>query len=246
MHKFRIIHFSFTLLALITLLSCGSSPSTITITPNDPTIGLAATQQFTATANYSNIFGNTTTEDITSSVTWASGTTTVATIDAKGLATGVASGTTTITATYGSISASTNLVVGGTATTDVYVVGNVYSGGSIPTIWKNGVKTDITTLYTYAEANSVYVSGTDVYVAGYHLSSIPGNPNPASVWKNGTVTDFPMACDAGAYSVFVNGTDTYVAGYYGDCSTSIAALWKNGVKTDLNLTGTDAVARQFS
>ncbi|MEI6092474.1 MAG: Ig-like domain-containing protein [bacterium] len=241
MNKCKTTYVLFMLLSLITFLSCSNSPSTITITPKDPTIAVATTQQFTATAHYSYIFGNTKTEDITSSVTWSSGTKTVATIDTKGLATGIANGTTTITATYESISASTNLVVGGTAIADVYVVG--YSSDSTPTVWKNGVKTDLTTINE--AAYSVYVSGTDVYVAGTRLNTtdIPAHFVP-TVLKNGNITDLPvMGCDARAYSVFVSGTDVYVAGYYGDCATYIAAVWKNGVRTDLNLTGTDAMAR---
>ena len=49
------------------------------------------TQQFTATGTYSDA----STADLTGSVTWASATTRVATINAAGLATGVDAGTST-------------------------------------------------------------------------------------------------------------------------------------------------------
>src|SRR5262249_59145559 len=62
-------------------------------------------QQFTATGKYSD--GST--QNITSQVTWASSNTTAATINASGLATGVAAGSTTISATLGAVSGSTGL-----------------------------------------------------------------------------------------------------------------------------------------
>ncbi len=79
----------------------------ITVTPANPTIYLGNTQQFTATGIYSD--GST--QNLTSQVTWSSGTTTVATISGGGLATGVALGSSLITATLGAISGSTTLTV---------------------------------------------------------------------------------------------------------------------------------------
>ena len=79
----------------------------IAVTPSQPSISKGATQQFTAMGTYA----DNTVADITSSVTWSSGLSGVATIDASGLATGVAPGTSTIRATYGSLSGSTTLTV---------------------------------------------------------------------------------------------------------------------------------------
>src|SRR5258708_3017950 len=75
--------------------------TSIAVTPASPAhLKVGATQQFTATGTYS----DTTTADITSTVTWASGTPATATITASGgLATGVAAGTTSITATLGTV-----------------------------------------------------------------------------------------------------------------------------------------------
>lgn len=94
------------------LTSCGSSsnahptpaPPTltaITVTPPSPSIAVNATQQFTATAKDSN--GNTM-SGVT--FTWASGTTSVATINSGGMAAGVSVGTTQITASSGGITSS--------------------------------------------------------------------------------------------------------------------------------------------
>jgi len=69
--------------------------TSIAVTPTSPAhLKVGATQQFTATGTYS----DSTTADITSTVTWNSATPGTATISTAGLATGVAQGTTQITA----------------------------------------------------------------------------------------------------------------------------------------------------
>jgi hypothetical protein len=82
----------------------------ITVTPANGNLGIAATQQYTATGNYSD--GP---QTLTTQVTWASSNAGVATISnaggSKGLATGVANGTTTITAQFAGLSGSTGLSV---------------------------------------------------------------------------------------------------------------------------------------
>ncbi len=70
--------------------------NSIAVTPVNPSIPTGATQQFTATGNYSD--GST--QNLTSQVTWTSSSTSVATINSAGLASGVAPGTTTITAAF--------------------------------------------------------------------------------------------------------------------------------------------------
>jgi hypothetical protein len=79
----------------------------IAVTPANPSVAKGLTQQFTATGTFS----DNSTQNLTSQVTWASGTTSVATITAAGLATAVGTGTSTISATLGGISGSTVLTV---------------------------------------------------------------------------------------------------------------------------------------
>ena len=79
----------------------------IAVTLADPSIIVGATQQFTATGTCSDA----TTADLTGDVTWASSVTAVATIAASGLATAVDVGTTTISATLGSVVGTTTLTV---------------------------------------------------------------------------------------------------------------------------------------
>ena len=91
----------------------------LAVSPTNPSIALGATQQFTATGTYS----NNSTQNLTTSATWTSSVTAVATISnaagTNGLATSVAAGTTTITAAVGGVSASTTLTVTGGAANNV-------------------------------------------------------------------------------------------------------------------------------
>jgi uncharacterized protein YjdB len=79
----------------------------ITLTPTTPTTVTGATLQFTVTGNYS----DGTIKDVTSSAAWTSSNTSVATINASGLATPVAAGSTTVTAVVGNLSQGTVMTV---------------------------------------------------------------------------------------------------------------------------------------
>jgi uncharacterized protein YjdB len=85
----------------------GTTPtlSSISVTPANPSITVGATRQFTATGEYSDGSSH----DITTQVTWSSSNTSFATVNNSGLATGVAAGTVTISASLGGISGNTNL-----------------------------------------------------------------------------------------------------------------------------------------
>src|SRR5437867_5941291 len=92
------------------LSACGGSSVHVTaknatlvsigVTPANPNLPQGLTGQFTATGTYS----DNSTQDFTAQVAWSSSNTGVATIDSAGLATSVAAGTTTITATLGLVS----------------------------------------------------------------------------------------------------------------------------------------------
>lgn len=84
--------------------------TSITVTPAAPSIQVNATQQFTAAGVFSD---SSTSPNVNSQVTWSSTNTGVATINSSGLATGLAAGSTTITATRigGGVSGSATLTV---------------------------------------------------------------------------------------------------------------------------------------
>ena len=137
---------------------------------------------------------------------------------------------------------------------NIYIVGSNSTSDAV--LWKNGVTT---TLAPNATANSIFVSGSDIYVAGKNSSgavlwkngtvnqlSSGGNANESSVyvsgsdvyvagtsfvWKNGIVTTYPSGSNV--RSVFVSGSDVYVAGYTFNNNLISAGMWKNGVLTTL-------------
>jgi hypothetical protein len=109
---------------------------------------------------------------------------------------------------------------------DVYVVGynnNNYPTPSVARLWINGVAQDLTDGTKPAEAYSVYVSGNDVYVAGYE-------GNVAMLWKNGVAQDLTDGTKpATANAVYVSGSDVYVVGV----EDGVVMLWKNSVAQSL-------------
>ena len=97
--------------------------TSIDVTPADPSIALGLTQPFTATGTYT----DSSTQDLTSSATWSSTSPAVATVSnsagTQGLATSVAVGATTITATdpATSVAGSTTLTVSPAVVTSIAV-----------------------------------------------------------------------------------------------------------------------------
>lgn len=125
---------------------------------------------------------------------------------------------------------------------DIYIAGFENNSGftPIPKIWKNGTATSLPyNTSGGADANSVYVSGTDVYVAGSDSSSQP------VIWKNGVPTILSTPGLQGeAFSIYISGADVYVAGYEYDINNAIrtAKIWKNGIATSLTNGNTNAEA----
>ena len=90
-------------------------------------------------------------------------------------------------------------------------------------------------------ANSIAVSGSDVYVVGYQNTG----KDVAMVWKNGTATSLTDGTQyAIANSIAISGSDVYIAGVQASATTGyyIATLWKNGTAGNLTDGSTNAVA----
>jgi uncharacterized protein YjdB len=97
---------------VVTMSGCGAfivnpTLTTITVTPETPSVTVGSTQQMIATGTYS----DSSTKNLTSPATWSSSETDTASVSSAGLVTGVAAGTATITATSGSISGATTVSV---------------------------------------------------------------------------------------------------------------------------------------
>jgi hypothetical protein len=123
---------------------------------------------------------------------------------------------------------------------DVYVLGvEKDSANAIGRYkyWKNGTEVALpTTRPSYLR--SIYVSGDDVYAAGYEVGD-NGN-GIVTYWKNGSpvyVTD--GSYDAIAFAITVSGNDVYIAGTEGKFQDGyyyiFPTYWKNG--DPVNLTG---------
>jgi len=135
--------------------------SSIAVTPSSATIPAGTTQQFTATAT----FTDNTTQDVTNLATWTSSSGSVVTVSNSGLATAVSVGSSTMTATVGSVSGSGILNVGpavlqsitispqnaiiGKGTTLQFTATGNYSDSSTQ---------DLTALLTWASSDSTTVS----------------------------------------------------------------------------------------
>src|SRR5580704_16673856 len=89
----------------------------ISLASSSGSIAVGATQQFTATATYSN--GST--ANVSSTATWTVAIPAVATINASGMVTGVTAGSTTVTASQNGISGSATLDVTGKSVTSISV-----------------------------------------------------------------------------------------------------------------------------
>jgi uncharacterized protein YjdB len=129
--------------------------ASIAVTPANPTISSGATQQFTATGTYS----DNSTQDITNQVTWASATPAVATITSAGLATGVSTGGSSISATLDGITGSTVLTVAAAVLESIAVTPanpSVAAGGTeqftATGTYSDNSTQDLTTQVTWASA----------------------------------------------------------------------------------------------
>jgi YVTN family beta-propeller protein len=138
----------------------------IEVTPTNPSIANGLTEALQATG----IYTDNSTHDLTSSVTWSSSVSTVASVSSvpgsNGLIATAAPGSTTITATLGGISASTNLTV--TAATLVSL-GVTPANASIA----KGLKSQFTAIGTYTD------SSTQILTAQVQWSS--SDPTVATV-----------------------------------------------------------------
>ncbi len=227
----------------------------IAVTPANPTIAAGATQQFTATGTYSD--GST--GNITATVTWASATTSVATIASGGLATGVAKGSSNITASLSGITSPAALL------TVTKVLQSIAVTPANPTIaagatqqftatgtYSDGSTGNITATVTWASANTsvaTIASGglaTGVAKGSSNITaSLSGITSPAAVLmvtkvlQSIAVTPANPTIAAGTTQQFT-ATGTYSDGSTGNitatvtwasANTSVATIASGGLAT---------------
>lgn len=128
---------------------------------------------------------------------------------------------------------------------DVYLVG--YSRNDnrvrVATLWKNGVRQELSNNDT--RAKKVFVYNNDVYVIGYERDN---SRLKAKLWKNGVDQNITLGVkNSYATDVFVYNDDVYVVGYENDETTdkSVATIWINGAPQRLT-TNTSNSSRAYS
>jgi hypothetical protein len=97
------------------------------------------------------------------------------------------------------------------------------------TLWKNGTPQRLGNEVFGTAANSVFVSGGDVYVAGHFVDEDGAH---SIAMKNGILMPYAYRDKDIGRSIFVSNGDVYVAGSTlppGWVGYSMGALWKNGM-----------------
>jgi Bacterial Ig-like domain (group 2) len=118
---------------ILPFIGCGSSTEvdSITISPTTIALGTGSTAQLTAIGTISHGSHPATSQNITSTVAWASSSSTVATVSAAGVVTGVGAGTVTITA---SMQGFGGLITSNTASVTVTGSGGSTGGGELASL----------------------------------------------------------------------------------------------------------------
>ena len=245
-----------------TLTASPAQLVSIAITPAIPSISRGTNQQFAATGT----FTDHTTQDLTTMVQWSSSTPTVATISnstgTNGLASSLATGTTKITATSGSISSSTTLTVTEAVLASIAITPAAPSLalGTTQQFTATGTYTDSTTqnLTSTAIWSSSVTAVANVDLKGLAQSAATGNTTiTASVGDISGTTTLTVVAVAlvsitiapatasiplGTTQAFT-ATDNYADGTTHDLTASVYWSSSDGaVATISNATGTVGLA----
>jgi uncharacterized protein YjdB len=131
----------------------------ISVTPQTASVNIGATQQYTATAEYTDGSSGGAT------VTWSTSESSLATINSSGIATGVAAGSVTVTATSGSISGTAALTVNANVVTGISVtpasVSLSYGGTqqfTATATYQTGPSGNVTSGATWSSSNTSIVT----------------------------------------------------------------------------------------
>ena len=153
----------------------------IAVTAPSLSIAKGTSEQFTATGTYS----DNSTQNITSSVTWSSQSTGVATITAGGMVTAVGTGTSSIKAVLGSVSGSATLTVTSTTLVSIAVT------PANPTIGTTGTE-QFTATGTYSDNSTQNLTTTVTWSSSQMniatISNTAGTHGLAIAVANGTTT----------------------------------------------------------
>ncbi|HEY4053805.1 MAG TPA: Ig-like domain-containing protein [Terriglobales bacterium] len=158
--------------------------TSIQVSPTSISIGMGAQQQFHASAHLS----DGTSQDITSSATWRSSDSNIASVNAAGIATGSGSGTVTIKAQSGSMTSSGSLTVTAAAA-NLVSIAIAPAASSMPVntsqqftatgTYSDGRSADLTALVTWSSSTSATAA---VDVTGMVSALAAGSTNISAVF----------------------------------------------------------------
>jgi uncharacterized protein YjdB len=172
----------------------------ISVAPTTQSVAIGQTAQFTATGTYGHRNSASTTEDISSQVTWTSSEPSVATVSATGLAQGVSAGTTTISASMNGFTG--NIV----ATASLTVTGGGTGVGSI---------IGITSLTVIPGSQTVAMPGqTSQFIAiGTTSTGATIDLTDQAAWSSASVQIASVLASTGLATAVGAGSDTITALY---------------------------------
>lgn len=245
-----------------TVTVTGAALVSIAVTPTNPSIAKGTSQQFTATGTFS----DNSTQDLSSTVTWSSSSSSVATISnatgSQGRAAAVAAGSTTITAASGSIKGTTTLSVtpatllsiAVTPTNPSIALGTTQQLTATGT-YSDGTTQNLTTTATWSSSNTAVATVNNTGLA----TSVATGPAVISAQSGGitgqsNLTVTPATLESIAVSptnpsIALGTTRQFTAtGTYSDGSTqnlTNTVTWSStttGVATVSNATGSKGLA----
>jgi len=225
----------------------GANLTSIVISPAGPTVPVNTTQQLTATGNYSD--GST--RDLTGLVTWNSATIANATVDVAGLVKGIAAGSSTITATLGSVMGTTSVTVTAPTITSIsvtpddmtlpigvgqqYIASAIYSDGSIQDLVSNVTWSSSSTSVATIDSNGLAATlaeGTTTITAtvGSFTDSSTITVVPAHL-QSITLSPSSLSVAPGTQQQFT------ATGNFDDGSTQVltSALWSSSAVSVLTI-----------
>ncbi len=232
--------------------------NSIVVTPTASTVALGIVQQFTAMGTFS----DGTTQNITSTVAWTSSQPNFASITVSGAATARNLGTTTITATSGSVTANTSLTVNAAnlaslsmQPTSITIAENTTSKLSAIGLFSDGSTRDVSAQATWTSSNPAFATiQTNGKLQGISpgLASVTATLGSQSISANVNVTNASVVSISVTPSIssIAPGTPlTFAAtGQFSDGSTQVISSnvnWSssdNTIATVSNVSGTKGIA----
>jgi uncharacterized protein YjdB len=223
--------------------------TSIAVTPAAPSVTVDTTQQFTATGT----FTDGSAQDLTDQVAWASSSSSVGSIDKKGLATTAAKGTTTVSASMGAIAGSAALTVTSATLTSIFITPDKTSvpQGATQLFVAGGVFSDGSTqilaavVWASSDPKIVSIDNTGV-AAALSAASVTISATSAAVTGTTTFTVLPAALvsislSPSAPSLALGNTTQFTAvGLFTDGSTQniSAATWSSSNTTSATVDNT--------